>query len=77
MVEELAKKIEEQRKEIESRNQTLMAIQRNFEGLSTMLKKEKELGAENKKRIIAVTEDNNKLAEDNRVLTKRFVNDRC
>ena len=74
LVEDLSRKIEEQRRELESRNQNLMAIQRNFDGLNSILKKEKDLGGENKKRVLSLTEENNKLSEENRLLLRRYTN---
>lgn len=52
-----------------------MAIQRNFEGLSSMLKKEKDLGSDNKKKVMTLTEENTKLAEENRLLLRRLAID--
>jgi len=71
LVEELVRKIEEQRKEIENRSQNIMQIQRNFESLSLIAKKEKEENLENRKKLGILTEENNLLREENRVLVKR------
>ena len=54
----MTSKLEEQRREIDHRNQTLMAIQRNFESLSLLCKTEKAENNENKK-IIAKLKDEN------------------
>lgn len=45
VVEELKRKIEEQKKEIENRNATIMGLQRNFESLSGIVKHEKAQNA--------------------------------
>lgn len=41
LIEELKRKVEEQKREIDTRNNTIMAIQRNFESMSVLLKNEK------------------------------------
>ena len=41
IVEELKRKVEDQKKEIENRNATIMGLQRNFESLSGIVKHEK------------------------------------
>ena len=45
MIEELKRKIEEQKKEIENRNITIQGLQRNFESLSQIVKNEKAASA--------------------------------
>ena len=67
----MAKKLDDQKRELDQKNQTLMAVQRNFEGLSSLLKKEKDLGSDNKKKVMTLTEENSKLAEENRMLVRR------
>ena len=65
------KKVDDQRKELDQKTHTIMAIQRNFEGLSVMLKKEKEMSIENKRKVGSLTEENAKLAEEKAGLYKR------
>lgn len=45
MIEELKRKIDEQKKEIENRNITIQGLQRNFESLSVIVKNEKSQSA--------------------------------
>ena len=45
MVDDLKRKIEEQKKEIENRNMTIQGLQRNFESLSMIVKTEKSQSA--------------------------------
>lgn len=45
LIEELKRKIEEQKKEIDNRNITIQGLQRNFESLSVIVKTEKTQSA--------------------------------
>ena len=45
LIEELKKKIDDQKKEIDNRNITIQGLQRNFESLSVIVKNEKALSA--------------------------------
>lgn len=58
MVDELRRKCEEYKKDIEARNSTIFSIQRNFESLSGLLKTEK---TENQQ----MREDFKRLKEEN------------
>jgi len=71
LTEDLSRKLEESRRELDVRNQNVLAIQRNYDGLSAMLKKEKDLGVENKRKVSALTDENAKLNDENRHLTRR------
>lgn len=63
LVNELFQRIEEQRRELEQRNNTLAAIQRNFESLSLLCKGEKANNAELAKKVAGLTENNQDLIE--------------
>lgn len=65
-MDELVAKIDEQRQEIEKRNQNLFAIQRNFESLSLLCKNEKTENNENRKVIAQLREENNDLTTKHR-----------
>lgn len=45
LIEELKRKIEDQRKEIDNRNMAIQGLQRNFESLSAIVKNEKAQSA--------------------------------
>lgn len=72
MIEEMFIKIEEQRKEIDQRNITLAAIQRNFESLSQICKSEKQNSYDMQKKLNYLQEDNLKLINTNQNLNEKF-----
>ena len=72
LLNELVAKIEEQRLDIEKRNQNLYAIQRNFESLSVLCKNEKAENIENKKIINQLREENNDLTTKHRQAQLRY-----
>lgn len=73
LLDELVAKIEEQRLDIEKRNQNLYAIQRNFESLSILCKNEKAQNLENAKIINQLREENNDLTTKHRQAQLRYI----
>jgi chromosome segregation ATPase len=71
LLDELSKKIEEQKREIEQRNTTLMAIQRNFESLSVLCKNEKNANMELNRQLASLKEDNLKFLAQIKTLTQQ------
>lgn len=64
-------KIEEQRKEIEQRNSTLLAIQRNFESLSLLCKNEKNMNQELQRKVAFYMEENGVLIDKVKTLQEK------
>ena len=69
---ELFSKIEEQRKELDQRNTTLMAIQRNFESLSMLCKNEKTLNQDLQRKSQHYEAENEGLLAKLHILTEEI-----